>query len=184
MKDLVPVSVAYPTPATGAPFWTVPRRASPGDLTAWALVNRSWVAVQSDLGDAEAATEAVNACDKALALDPDYAFAHAVLAHASSLLVHQSEPDSEKLRAKARNSIGRALELAAIPNRVGKAMERVASDEAIGTGQFAQTDHLFGIAEPVIEIGFIGHSEDHVGMSLSVNLADSDEPLPPFFGHG
>jgi adenylate cyclase len=88
------------------------RRVSPGDLTAWALVNRSWVAVQSDLGDAAAAAAAVDACDKALALDPDYAFAHAVLAHAKSLLVHQSEPDSEKLRAEARNSIGRALELA------------------------------------------------------------------------
>lgn len=86
------------------------RRASPDDLTAWALVNRAWVAVQSDLGDAEAATEAIRACDQALALDPDYAFAHAVLAHARSLLV-----DPSKLHPKdslAEVSIRRALELA------------------------------------------------------------------------
>jgi TolB-like protein/Tfp pilus assembly protein PilF len=88
------------------------RRASPDDLTAWALVNRAWVAVQSDLGDDEAADEAVRSCDQALALDPDYAFAHAVLAHAKSLLVHRSKPHAEKLSADAITSIRRALELA------------------------------------------------------------------------
>jgi TolB-like protein/Tfp pilus assembly protein PilF len=89
------------------------RRASPGDLTAWSLVNRSWVAVQSDLGDAEAAQDAIHACEQALALDPDYAFAHAVLAHAKSLLFNQPQADSEKLRSEAMISIRRALELAA-----------------------------------------------------------------------
>jgi len=87
------------------------RRASPDDLTAWALVNRAWVAVQSDLGDAEAAAEAIRSCDQALALDPDYAFAHAVLAHARSLLLHQSERPSEQTRAESMASIRRALEL-------------------------------------------------------------------------
>jgi len=87
------------------------RRASPGDLNAWSLVNRSWVTVQSDLGDSQAAREAIEACEQALALDPDYAFAHAVLAHAKSLL-HQSQPDPERFRDEAMISIRRALELA------------------------------------------------------------------------
>jgi TolB-like protein len=88
------------------------RRASPDDLTAWALVNRAWVAVQSDLGDAEAAAEAIRSCDQALKLDPDYAFAHAVLAHARSLLAYHPGPDLEATRAEAIASIERALELA------------------------------------------------------------------------
>jgi len=85
------------------------RRAAPEDLTAWALVNRAWVSVQSDLGDADAAAEAIRACEDALALDPDYAFAHAVLAHAMSLIAH--EPVPEDRRAAATASIQRALEL-------------------------------------------------------------------------
>jgi adenylate cyclase len=87
------------------------RRASPDDLTAWALVNRAWVTVQSDLGDAEAAASAIEACEQALARDPDYALAHAVLAHARSLLVHQrhARPDGSEDAALA--SIHRALEL-------------------------------------------------------------------------
>jgi adenylate cyclase len=88
------------------------RRASPDDLTAWALVNRAWVAVQSDLGDADAAAEAIHACEQALTLDPHYAFAHAVLAHARSLLVHQPTPQPEEAGAEAVASIRRALELA------------------------------------------------------------------------
>jgi TolB-like protein/Tfp pilus assembly protein PilF len=87
------------------------RRAAPEDLTAWALVNQSWVAVQSDLGDVNAAQEAIVACQDALALDPDYAFAHAMLAHAKSLLVHQPEPADTADEALA--SIRRALELGA-----------------------------------------------------------------------
>ena len=62
------------------------RRASPQDLNAWALVNRAWVAVQSDLGNVETARDAITACETALALDPDYAFAHAVLGHARSMI--------------------------------------------------------------------------------------------------
>ena len=68
------------------------RRASPEDLTAWGLVNRAWVTMQSDLGDAERAEAAIRACEEALALDSEYAFGHAVLAHARSLLVHQPTP--------------------------------------------------------------------------------------------
>jgi len=85
------------------------RRAAPEDLTAWALVNRAWVKVQSDLGDTKAADEAIRACEDALALDPDYAFAHAVLAHAKSLLVHQPVPEDR--RAESMAAIERALEL-------------------------------------------------------------------------
>lgn len=87
-------------------------RASPDDLTAWALVNRAWFAIQSDLGDAEAAAEAIRSCEQALALDPDYGFAHAVLAQARSLLIHQPQPDPENARAETEASIRRALELA------------------------------------------------------------------------
>jgi adenylate cyclase len=86
------------------------RRAAPGDLNAWALVNRAWVAVQSDLGSVETARAAIDACDEALALDPDYAFAHAVLAHARSLIVNQLGPEAGAEAARA--SIRRALELA------------------------------------------------------------------------
>jgi len=62
------------------------RRAAPGDLNAWALVNRAWVGVQSDLGSRETAESAIQACEEALRLDPDYALAHAVLGHARSLI--------------------------------------------------------------------------------------------------
>lgn len=83
------------------------RRAAPEDLTAWALVNRAWVAVQSDLGSREAAESAVVACEEALQLDPEYALAHAVLAHARSLLVREGIGTREDAEA----SIRRALQL-------------------------------------------------------------------------
>jgi len=86
------------------------RRANPDDLNAWSLVNRAWVAVQSDLGNVETARAAIAACEEALALDPDYAFAHAVLAHARSLIVHQLGPEAGM--EAALESIRRALELA------------------------------------------------------------------------
>ncbi|MDH3687214.1 MAG: hypothetical protein OEP95_13370, partial [Myxococcales bacterium] len=83
------------------------RRAAPGDLTAWALVNRAWVAVQSDLGSRDAAESAVGSCEEALQLDPEYALAHAVLAHARSLLVREGVGTREEVQA----SIRRALQL-------------------------------------------------------------------------
>ncbi|MCZ6784981.1 MAG: hypothetical protein O7G30_16910 [Proteobacteria bacterium] len=84
------------------------RRASPGDLNAWALVNRAWVAVQSDLGNVETARAAIEACEEALAIDSDYAFAYAVLAHARSLLAHEHEATPEA----ALEALRRALQLA------------------------------------------------------------------------
>jgi adenylate cyclase len=87
------------------------RRSAPEDLTAWGLVNRAWVTVQSDLGDPESAEAAIRACEEALALDPDYAFGHAVLAHARSLLVSQHDPHPSEMSASALASIRRALEL-------------------------------------------------------------------------
>jgi adenylate cyclase len=86
------------------------RRANPQDLNAWALVNRAWVAVQSDLGNVETARAAITACEAALAIDPDYAFAHAVLGHARSLLAHQPEP--EATAEAALEALRRALQLA------------------------------------------------------------------------
>ncbi len=83
------------------------RRAAPEDVTAWALVNRSWVAVQSDLGSMEAARGAVEACEEALRLDPDYAFAHAVLGHARSLLAREGDGGIEA----ALEAMQRALRL-------------------------------------------------------------------------
>ena len=87
-------------------------RAAPDDLTAWALANRAWVGIQSDLGNAEAAASAIEACEQALTLDPEYAFAHAVVGHARSLLVHQEPLHSEELTARALVSIRKALEIA------------------------------------------------------------------------
>jgi adenylate cyclase len=75
------------------------------------LVNRAWVAVQSDLGDAEAATQAVKACEQALERDPEYALAYAVLAHAKSLLVHQPHAVPAEMVPEAEAAIRRALEL-------------------------------------------------------------------------
>ena len=49
------------------------RSADPRDLGAWALVNRAWVSIQSDLGDEQRASAAVEACEEALTLDRDYA---------------------------------------------------------------------------------------------------------------
>ena len=86
------------------------RRANPGDLNAWALVNRAWVGVQSDLGNVETARAAIKACEEALAIDPDYAFAYAVLAHARSLLAHELEP--EATAEAALEALRRALQLA------------------------------------------------------------------------
>jgi len=83
------------------------RRASPEDLTAWALVNRASVAVQSDLGSREAAEEAVEACEEALRLDPDYALAHAVLGHALSLRLSEDEGEP----GRPESCIRRALQL-------------------------------------------------------------------------
>jgi len=83
------------------------RRAQPEDLTAWALVNQAWGAVQSDLGSREAAESAVTACEEALRLDPDYALAHAVLAHAQSLLAREGVIGREL----PEESIRRALQL-------------------------------------------------------------------------
>jgi TolB-like protein/Flp pilus assembly protein TadD len=83
------------------------RRAAPEDLTVWARVNRAWVAVQSDLGSREASESAIRDCEEALRLDPDYALAHAVLAHARSLLARDGGGDA----AQAEASIRRALQL-------------------------------------------------------------------------
>jgi len=81
------------------------RRAAPEDLTAWALVNRAWLAVQSDLGSAEAARAAIEACEEALRLDPEYAFAHAVLGHAHSLLVREGGGSAEPAEAALQRAI-------------------------------------------------------------------------------
>jgi adenylate cyclase len=83
------------------------RRSAPEDLTAWALVNRAQVAVQSDLGSREAAESAIADCEEALRLDPEYALAHAVLALARSLLAREGAGWTEAAQA----SIRRALEL-------------------------------------------------------------------------
>jgi len=81
------------------------RRTAPEDLTAWALVNRAWLAVQGDLGSAEAARAAIEACEEALRLDPEYAFAHAVLGHARSLLVREDGGSAEPAEAALRRAI-------------------------------------------------------------------------------
>jgi TolB-like protein/Tfp pilus assembly protein PilF len=86
------------------------RSADPKDLGAWALVNRAWVSIQSDLGDEERASAAVKACEEAIALDRDYALAHAVLAYARSLSAGQLPPSPADEGAMA--SMRRALELA------------------------------------------------------------------------
>ena len=87
------------------------RRSAPEDLTAWALVNRAWVSLQSDLGDRETVARAAEACREALLLDPDYAFADAALALALSLLSGELG-DPEEPRQQAYRAIERALELA------------------------------------------------------------------------
>lgn len=85
------------------------RRASPEDLTAWALVNRAWITVRSDLGDEDALRTAISACEEALARDGGYAFAYAVLAHARSLLLRR--PGSALRAEDALTPIHRALQL-------------------------------------------------------------------------
>ncbi len=86
------------------------RRADTGDLGAWALVNRAWVSIQSDLGDPEKWRTAAQACEEAIKLDPDYALAYAVLAHARSLASQEMgfQPENPTLM----EPIQRALELA------------------------------------------------------------------------
>jgi adenylate cyclase len=86
-------------------------RSAPEDLTVWDLVNRAWVTIQSDLGDQQRAEQAIRACEEALALDPGYAFGHAVLAHARSLLVHPRDHGRAEACEPALSSIRRALAL-------------------------------------------------------------------------
>lgn len=81
-------------------------RAAPEDLNAWALVNRAWVTVQSDLGDEQALQEAASACREAIRHEPDHAFAHAVLGLALSLLTHMEpprhgDPEAEEVMRRA-----------------------------------------------------------------------------------
>lgn len=85
------------------------RRAAPEDLTTWALVNRAWLAVRSDLGDPVALRAAAEACEEALRHDADHAFAHAVLAHARSLLLRR--PGSDLDTADVMKPLRRALQL-------------------------------------------------------------------------
>ncbi len=81
------------------------RRAAPEDLTAWALVNRAWVGVQSDLGSRDAAQAAIVACEEALQRDPEYALAHAVLAHARSLRFRDGGEPAERAQASIRTAL-------------------------------------------------------------------------------
>lgn len=87
------------------------RRADPGDLGAWALVNRAWYSIQSDLGDEAKLIAAARACEEAIELDPDYGLAYAVLAHARSLMSQQwaAMPESRSVM----DPMDRALHLAA-----------------------------------------------------------------------
>jgi tetratricopeptide (TPR) repeat protein len=61
------------------------RRAPPENLDAWAIVNRAWTELQSDLSNPDTIAAAIRAVEGALELDPSYALGHAVLALAQSL---------------------------------------------------------------------------------------------------
>jgi adenylate cyclase len=87
----------------------VSRRADAGDLGAWALVNRAWYSIQSDLGDDPKVRAAAVACEEAIVLDPDYGLAHAVLAHARSL---STDMDAAQETDDVMLPMQRALELA------------------------------------------------------------------------
>jgi tetratricopeptide (TPR) repeat protein len=86
------------------------RRSAPGELTAWSLVNRAWVSVQSDLGSRDVALAAAASCESALTLDPDYALAHAVLGHARSLVAAEEE-DPRAAREEALSFARRGVAL-------------------------------------------------------------------------
>ncbi len=101
--------VAALQPAVRRAEIEISRRADPGDLGAWALVNRAWFSIQSDLSDDGKVRAAARACEEAVALDPNYALAHAVLAHARSLTAQlEATPDTQDVMAP----MARALELA------------------------------------------------------------------------
>jgi TolB-like protein len=86
------------------------RRSDPGDLGAWALVNGARFSIQSDLSDDTKVRAAAAACEEAIEIDPEYALAHAVLAHARSLTSQEMEPALET--AGVSGPMARALELA------------------------------------------------------------------------
>jgi len=84
------------------------RRSPASALDVWSLVNRAWVAVQNDLGSESVARDAAADCERALALDPDDALAHAVGAHARSLLLGAAPGASagvEAVLASARRAV-------------------------------------------------------------------------------
>ena len=85
------------------------KRLPSDDLDSWSLVNRAWVSLQDDLGSPEVADAAVADCERAVAAEPDDALAHAVLAHAISLLI--TRPDNSGDVSTALDSARRAIAL-------------------------------------------------------------------------
>lgn len=85
------------------------RRRPAEALSVWSLVNRAWVTIQGGLGSPDAAAEAARDCRLAIERDPHDALAHAVLAHARSLLL--GSPDGEGGREAAVAAARRAVEL-------------------------------------------------------------------------
>jgi adenylate cyclase len=70
------------------------RRARPENLDAWAIVNRAWTELQSDLSNRDTIAAAVRAVEGALELDPGYALGHSVLALAQSLTHWPGRPEA------------------------------------------------------------------------------------------
>ena len=68
------------------------RRTPPESLEAWAITNRAWIDLQSDLASRETAERCLDAAEGAVELDPGYGLAHAVRAFARSLLHQQILP--------------------------------------------------------------------------------------------
>lgn len=113
-------------------------RENPVGLDTWSKVNSAWLDLQNDLASQTNARDVITRLEAVLEEAPDFALAHAVLAHAHSLafqLVGENNEDTQGYQAKSTEHIQKAITLdpddPAIRHLAGAALSNYRkSDEA------------------------------------------------------
>ncbi len=159
-------------------------RASTDNLDAWGLVARSLSAAFQF--NRETSTESVNFARKAVALDPNYAAAHARLA--SALVrrpINNFSENPEQDLIEAKTSIERAMQLA--PNDAGVLAEyghvlcfSGRSDEAVPVLERALAlcpSNAIAIAHYGYALGMAGHDEGQDELARSTHLLPNAQYL-------
>ncbi len=89
-------------------------RENPVGLDIWSRVNTAWLDLQNDLASQANAKDVIQRLEAILEEAPDFALAHAVLAHAYSLAFQLGDEDTKStqdLKAKTASHIQRAITL-------------------------------------------------------------------------